>query len=50
MLIVERRIGNLFGRNLGWAPKIRFEHADASPGGEVFDAVDDGCRRPSVAR
>ncbi len=50
MLVVEKQIGKLFGLNLLRAPKIRLEHADPGPGGEVFDAVDDGCRRPRVSR
>jgi hypothetical protein len=50
VLVVEKQIGKLFGLNLLRAPKIGLEHADPSPGGDVFDAVDDGCRRPPVAR
>jgi hypothetical protein len=49
VLIVERQVGSLFGRNLRWAPKVRLEHADAGPDGEVFDAVDERCRRPRVS-
>jgi hypothetical protein len=48
VLVVEERLGKLFGLNLLKAPKMRLEHADPGPGGEVFDAVDDGCRRPRV--
>jgi hypothetical protein len=48
VLIVERQIGKLFGLNLHRTPRIRLEHADPGPGGEAFDAVDDGCRRPRV--
>lgn len=50
VLIVERRIGKLFGFNFGRMPNIRLEHADPGPAGEVFDPVDDGCRRPPVTR
>ena len=50
VLVVEQQIGKLFGLNLLKAPKIWLEHADPGPSGEVFDAVDDGCRRPRVAR
>ena len=50
VLVVEKQIGKLFGLNLLRAPKIRLEHADPGPGGHVFDAVDDGCRRPRVSR
>jgi hypothetical protein len=50
VLVVEAQIGKLFGLNLRRAPKIRLEHADPGPGGDVFDAVDAGCRRPLVAR
>jgi hypothetical protein len=44
----ERPIGKLFGIKLGRGTKIRLEHADPGPHDEVFDAVDDGCRRPRV--
>ncbi|HEY7008732.1 MAG TPA: hypothetical protein VH395_07325 [Jatrophihabitantaceae bacterium] len=50
VLIVEARIGKLFGLNLLRAPKIHLEHADPGPGDDPFDAVDDGCRRPRVTR
>ena len=50
VLVVETQIGKLFGLNLLRPAKIRLEHADPGPGGEVFDAVDDGCRRPRVSR
>lgn len=49
VLVCESQVGKLFGLTLRRAPKIRFEHADAGPGGETFDPVDDGCRRPRVA-
>lgn len=49
VLVVERRIGRLFGLNLGRKPTFSLEHADPGPGGEVFDAVDEGCRRPRIA-
>lgn len=51
VLVVETQLGKLFGLNLlrFGAPKLRLEHADPGPGGEVFDAVDEGCRRPRVA-
>lgn len=49
VLVVETQIGKLFGLSLVRAPKIRLEHADPGPGGDVFDAVDEGCRRPRVA-
>lgn len=48
LIAEERRIGKLFGIKLGRATKIRLEHADPGPDDEVFDAVDDGCRRPPV--
>lgn len=48
VLVVESQVGKLFGFNLRRAPKIRLEHADAGPGGETSDPVDDGCRRPRV--
>ena len=50
VLIVETQVGKLFGLNLRRVPKIRLEHAAPGPDGEVFDAVDDGCARPRVAR
>jgi hypothetical protein len=50
VLVVETQVGKLFGLNLRRVPTIRLEHADPGPGGEVFDAVDDGCGRPRVAR
>ena len=51
VLIVEAQIGSLFGMKLrGVAPKVRLEHADPGPVDDVFDAVDDGCRRPPVTR
>jgi hypothetical protein len=50
VLVVETQPGKLFGLNLGRASKIRLEHADPGPDGDVFDDVDDGCQRPPVAR
>jgi hypothetical protein len=48
VLISEGVVGRLFGLNLPWKPTIRLQHADPGPSGEVFDAVDRGCRRPRV--
>jgi hypothetical protein len=48
VLICEGQVGKLFGLDLLWKPKIWLQHADPGPAGEVFDAVDDGCRRPPV--
>lgn len=39
----------MFGARVGKEPTLELEHADPGPNGEVFDAVDDGCRRPRVA-
>lgn len=49
VLVVEQQLGRLFGLTLRRARKPRLEHADPGPDGEVFDAVDAGCRRPPVA-
>lgn len=49
VLVAERRVGMLLGFTVRRKPTIWFEHADPGPNGEVFDAVDDGCRRPPVA-
>ena len=49
VLVAERRPGTIFGLRPARSPTIRLEHADPAPGGELFDAVDDGCRRRRVA-
>ncbi len=49
VLVAEYRMGTLFGSKVGKKPKVRLEHADPGPDGELFDPVDDGCRRPRVA-
>lgn len=37
-----------FMRRVDAKPKLSLEHADPGPDGEMFDAVDEGCRRPRV--
>jgi hypothetical protein len=49
VLVVERSLGTVFGFRLAKQPVIRLEHADPAPDGELFDAVDEGCRRPPVS-
>jgi hypothetical protein len=48
VLIVERSLGKALGFRFLEKPKIQLEHADPAPNGEMFDAVDDGCRRKRV--
>jgi hypothetical protein len=48
VLIVETRVSKMMGFTLRWAPKIRLEHADPAPNGEVFDGVDDACHRARI--
>jgi hypothetical protein len=50
VLIGESAGLKLFGIDLRMRPKVGVMHADPGPGGEVFDPVDEGCRRPPVAR
>jgi hypothetical protein len=49
VLVAERSPGTVFGMRLAKTSEIRLEHADPGPDGELFDAVDDGCRRARVA-
>lgn len=49
VLIATYTAKKMFGRPVDKGPKITLEHADPSPEGEVFDPVDDGCRRQRVA-
>jgi hypothetical protein len=49
VLIGESTGLNLFGIDLRMKPRAGVMHADPGPDGEVFDPVDDGCRRPPVA-
>jgi hypothetical protein len=48
VLVAEHSMGKLFGSRMGKKPTVRLEHADPGPHGELWDAVDDGCRRPRV--
>jgi hypothetical protein len=50
VLIVEVHRPKLFGLSLSKVPRVSLEHADPSPDGDVFDAVDDNCHRPRVTR
>jgi len=50
VLIGETSGLRLFGMELGRQPRIGLQHADPGPDGEVFDPVDDGCRRPPVTK
>jgi hypothetical protein len=50
VLIGESTGLKLFGIDLRMKPRAGVMHADPGPDGEVFDPVDDGCRRPPVAR
>ena len=45
VLVVEASMGTIFGARIGRKPRMGLQHADPGPDGEVFDAVDDGCRR-----
>ena len=49
VLVSEFTTGKIFGSRAVKKPTVRLEHADPGPAGEVFDAVDVGCRRPHVA-
>jgi hypothetical protein len=46
VLVAEHSVGSIFGLRVVKAPQIRLEHADPGPDGELFDGVDEGCRRP----
>ncbi|WP_375484749.1 hypothetical protein [uncultured Jatrophihabitans sp.] len=48
VLVVERSPGLILGLRSNRKSTIRLEHADPAPDGELFDAVDDGCRRARV--
>lgn len=50
VLISETSAPTLFGVVLGMRPSIGLQHADPGPDGEVFDEVDEGCRRAPVTR
>ncbi len=49
VLVVEQHLGRLFGVRAGRKVTQRLEHADPGPDDEVFDGVDDACRRSRVA-
>ncbi|HEX2904047.1 MAG TPA: hypothetical protein VHO01_11385 [Jatrophihabitans sp.] len=50
VLIGEVGALKMFGLDLRMKPKIRLQHADPSTDGEIFDPVDEGCRRVTAAR
>jgi hypothetical protein len=50
VVVVETHLGRLLGVLMRESPTIRLEHADPSPEGDVFDPVDDACRRARVVR
>jgi hypothetical protein len=49
VLVAEHTIPKLFGSRVAKKSTVRLEHADPGPNGELWDPVDEGCRRARVA-